>query len=42
MVKAMEAALQFLGMGPIAGKTVAIQGAGLVGEFSEPFSFEIF
>ena len=33
----MEAALHFLHMGPIAGKTVAIQGAGLVGEFSEPF-----
>lgn len=33
VVKSMEAALQYLGMGSVRGKTVAIQGAGKVGQY---------
>ena len=39
VIKSMEAALDYLGMGSLEGKRVAIQGAGLVGTLKQLYLF---
>ena len=42
VVKAMEAAIEFLKMGTLEGKTVAIQGAGNVGKWILVYILKLF